>query len=175
MPYRRVKPDAPRDRWGHVSGDPHHNFLRSRQWQKIRAAFLSAHPLCEHCGLLGRTTAATTADHIERLVDSDHFKRTSWAGLQALCAEHHNAKSNWERISPAGALPRHRQRRLQHRAQARLHRDACTHSLHRPTRHPPASLTETPDRAGGEDISKPRPTSVIGGKADMARTCRYVR
>ena len=80
MPYRRVKPDAPRDRWGHVSGDPHHNFLRSRQWQKIRAAFLSAHPLCEHCGLLGRTTAATTADHIERLVDSDHFKRTSWGG-----------------------------------------------------------------------------------------------
>ena len=86
MPYRRVKPDAPRDRWGHVPGDPHHNFLRSRAWQKIRAAFLSAHPLCEHCGLLGCTTAATTADHIERLVDSDHFKRTSWVGLQALCA-----------------------------------------------------------------------------------------
>ena len=104
MPYRRVKPDAPRDRWGHVPGDPHHNFLRSRQWQKIRAAFLSAHPLCEHCGLLGRTTAATTADHIERLVDSDHFKRTSWVGLQALCAEHHNHKSNWERGSRRRAL-----------------------------------------------------------------------
>ena len=99
MPYRRVKPDAPRDRWGHVRGDPHHNFLRSRQWQKIRAAFLAHHPLCEHCGLLGKTVAATTADHIERLVDSDHFKRTSWVGLQALCAEHHNHKSNWERGS----------------------------------------------------------------------------
>ena len=95
MPYRRVKPDAPRDRWGHVAGDPHHNFLRSRQWQKIRAAFLSAHPFCEHCTLLGRTTAATTADHIERLVDKDHHKRTAWEGLQALCAEHHTAKSNW--------------------------------------------------------------------------------
>ena len=99
MPYRRVKPDAPRDRWGHVAGDPHHNFLRSRQWQKIRAAFLGHHPLCEHCELLGRATLATQADHIERLVDSDHFKRTSWEGLQALCAEHHNAKSNWERGS----------------------------------------------------------------------------
>ena len=60
-----------------------------------------AHPLCEHCTLLGRATLATQADHIERLVDSDHFKRTSWVGLQALCAEHHNHKSNWER-APAG-------------------------------------------------------------------------
>ena len=99
MPYRRVKPDAPRDRWGHVRGDPHHNFLRTAQWQRIRLAFLTHHPLCEHCALLGRTTAATTVDHIERLVDSDHFKRTSWVGLQALCAEHHNHKSNWERGS----------------------------------------------------------------------------
>ena len=105
MPYRRVKPDAPRDRWGHVRGDPHHNFLRTAQWQRIRLAFLTHHPLCEHCALLGRTTAATTADHLERLVDSDHFKRTSWAGLQALCAEHHNHKSNWER---ATALSRQR-------------------------------------------------------------------
>ena len=104
MPYRRVKPDAPRDRWGHVAGDPHHNFLRSRQWQKIRAAFLGHHPLCEHCELLGRATLATQADHIERLVDSDHFKRTSWEGLQALCAEHHSAQEQLgARVSPTAA------------------------------------------------------------------------
>ena len=99
MPYRHVMPDAPRDQWGHVPGDPHHNFLRSRQWQRIRLSFLTHHPLCEHCTLLGLTTPATTVDHIERLVDKDHFKRTSWEGLQALCAEHHSHKSNWERGS----------------------------------------------------------------------------
>ena len=91
--WPKPKSDAPRrDRWGHRIGDPHHNFLRSRQWQKIRLAFLAHHPLCEHCKLLGFTTAATTADHIVRLVDNDHFKRTSWTGLQALCTEHHNAR-----------------------------------------------------------------------------------
>ena len=36
---------------------------------------------------------------MERLVDSDHFKRTSWVGLQALCTERRNHKSNWERGS----------------------------------------------------------------------------
>ena len=97
MPYRRVKPDAPRDRWGHVAGDPHHNFLRSRQWQKIRAAFLERAPLLRALHPARTHHPATTADHIERLVDNDHFKRTSWEGLQALCAEHHNHKSNWER------------------------------------------------------------------------------
>ena len=104
MTIRRVMPSASRDRWGHVRGDPHHNFLRSAQWQRIRLAFLKAHPLCEHCQLLGYTTPATTVDHLERLVDTDHFKRTSWAGLQALCAEHHNLKSNWERGSRRRAL-----------------------------------------------------------------------
>ena len=97
MPYRRVKPDAPRDRWGHVRGDPHHNFLRTAQWQRIRRAFLVHHPLCEHCTLLGVTTPATQADHLVRLVDNDHFRRTSWKGLQALCAGCHARKSKWER------------------------------------------------------------------------------
>src|SRR6476619_7089499 len=99
MPYRRVKPEAPRDGWGHVAGDPHHNFLRTTQWQRIRLAFLTRHPLCEHCTLLGVTTPATQADHIVRLVDNDHFRRTSWAGLQALCAGCHARKSKWERGS----------------------------------------------------------------------------
>ena len=50
----------------------------------------AAHSWCTiPCTLLGVTTPATQADHIERLVDKDHFKRTAWEGLQALCAEHH--------------------------------------------------------------------------------------
>ena len=98
--WPKPKPEAPpRDRWGHVRGDPHHNFLRSKQWQRIRLAFLTHHPLCEHCALLGQTTVATQADHIVRLVDNDHFRRTSWAGLQALCAGCYARKSKWERGS----------------------------------------------------------------------------
>ena len=95
MPYRKSQAGRPRDRWGHVRGDAHHNFLRTAQWQRIRLAFLTHHPLCEHCALLGQTTPAVQADHIVRLVDNDHFRRTSWAGLQALCAGCHARKSKW--------------------------------------------------------------------------------
>ena len=96
MPYRHVMPNAPRDRWGHVAGDPHHNFLRSRQWEKIRRAFLKLHVCASTAPCSDAPPAATTADHIERLTDSD--RRThGMVGLQALCAEHHNHKCNWER------------------------------------------------------------------------------
>ena len=36
----------------------------SREWKKIRARFLAAHPLCEQCRKEGRLTAATEVHHI---------------------------------------------------------------------------------------------------------------
>lgn len=66
--------------------------LYGRRWQKQRAAFLQAHPLCVDCQREGRVTAATIVDHViahkgdERLF----WDQSNWA---ALCASHHSAKT----------------------------------------------------------------------------------
>ena len=99
-------------------------------------------PRAHHCGNHGRSHRAPRR---EKSLQAHVMGRP--AGALRRASQREKQLGAW--ISPAAALPRHRQRRLQHRAQARLHRDACTHSLHRPTRHPRANLTETPDRAGG--------------------------
>ena len=107
MPHRRVKPDAPRDRWGHVRGDPHHNFLRTAQWQRIRRAFLAHHPLCEHCTLLGRTTAAT------RPIISCASSTTITLGARRgkacrrFAPAPHAQEQMGARLSPPAAVPRH--------------------------------------------------------------------
>nr|DAP88195.1 MAG TPA: HNH endonuclease [Caudoviricetes sp.] len=38
--------------------------MNSRRWRRLRAAYLSAHPLCEDCEQQGRTTIATEVHHI---------------------------------------------------------------------------------------------------------------
>lgn len=38
--------------------------MNSRRWRRLRAAYLSAHPVCEDCEEQGRTTIATEVHHI---------------------------------------------------------------------------------------------------------------
>ena len=38
--------------------------LNSRRWRRLRAAYLSTHPVCEDCEENGRTTIATEVHHI---------------------------------------------------------------------------------------------------------------
>ena len=96
--WPKPKPDAPRRTDGVTSAVIHTiTFYARRSGNGSVSHSLTHHPLCEHCTLLGQTTPATQADHIVRLVDNDHFRRTSWAGLQALCAGCHARKSKWER------------------------------------------------------------------------------
>ena len=38
--------------------------MNSRRWRRLRAAYLSAHPICEGCEQAGRTTIATEVHHI---------------------------------------------------------------------------------------------------------------
>lgn len=59
------------------------------RWQKARAGFLKAHPLCVLCLKRGRVTPATVVDHItphrndmELFWDSDNW--------QALCKQCHD-------------------------------------------------------------------------------------
>lgn len=69
------------------------------RWQKARAAWLKAHPLCEMCLDQGVTTAATLVDHIEPH-RGDHelfWRRDNW---QSLCAPCHN--SHKQRMEKSG-------------------------------------------------------------------------
>ena len=68
-------------------------------WQKRRAAWLLAHPLCAICQANGRVTAASELDHIK---PKAHGGSDRDDNLQALCAECHATKSMHDR----GQLPR---------------------------------------------------------------------
>lgn len=81
------------------AADPDRKFLQSRIWrEKIRPRQLNREPLCRFCTALGRTTIAAQVDHIKR-PRGDHTLQRDPANFQSLCAEHHAAKSSWERTN----------------------------------------------------------------------------
>jgi 5-methylcytosine-specific restriction protein A len=57
----------------------------------LRAAYIAAHPLCEHCLARGAVTQAQDVDHIIPHQNLDHL-RLNWSNLQALCRACHAAK-----------------------------------------------------------------------------------
>lgn len=67
------------------------------RWERARAVFLRAHPLCRLCEQVGRTTVATVVDHIiPHRGDRDLFwDRKNWAPLCATC--HNSAKQRQEK------------------------------------------------------------------------------
>lgn len=60
----------------------------STAWRNIRAAHLASEPLCRHCALKDRVTAATDVDH----VDGDAANNCT-SNLQALCRSCHSTKT----------------------------------------------------------------------------------
>ena len=65
------------------------------RWQKARAGYLRAHPLCIHCEREGRTVAANEVDHIvPHKGDMVLFwDNSNW---QSLCKPCHSAKTALE-------------------------------------------------------------------------------
>lgn len=63
-----------------------------RRWERARAAYLQAHPLCARCAGMGRVTAATVVDHV---VPHQGDQALFWdaANWQPLCPPCHAAKS----------------------------------------------------------------------------------
>jgi 5-methylcytosine-specific restriction endonuclease McrA len=61
----------------------------------MRLAQLQQNPLCEHCKAVGRTVAASVADHV---VPHENDGESFWEGeLQSLCKRCHDAKTHRER------------------------------------------------------------------------------
>ena len=75
-------------RYNRYDRDPESNKRYDRKWQKIRAAFLSANPLCELCQLEGRLTPAELVHHKIKITDGGTNK---WSNLQTLCQQHHSS------------------------------------------------------------------------------------
>ena len=63
-----------------------------RRWQKIRAAFLAANPLCADCMERGIVTVATDVDHIIPH-KGDQELMWDWSNLQGLCHSCHSRKT----------------------------------------------------------------------------------
>lgn len=63
------------------------------RWQRLRAMYLGAHPLCAECRRRGRVTMATDVHHLVRRRDGGP---DSEENLEALCHECHS------RITAAG-------------------------------------------------------------------------
>ena len=69
----------------------------SAAWRQIRAAQLSAHPLCQCCQSEGRLTAAEVVDHVFRWKDygEQAFRLNLWNSLLAAC---HSRKGRLEAL-----------------------------------------------------------------------------
>jgi len=65
-----------------------------RKWRKLRAAKLSADPLCEHCKPRGRIVPAVDVDHIREIHGRHDPGRLRWDNLQSLCKACHARKTH---------------------------------------------------------------------------------
>ena len=72
--------------------------LRVRAAVGRRARWLEAHPLCKHCEEQGRTTAASTPDHIVPLWKG---WRDDDSNLQSLCDPCHDVTTKAEAVERA--------------------------------------------------------------------------
>jgi 5-methylcytosine-specific restriction protein A len=74
-------------RYNHYQRDPASGKRYGRAWRQIRAAFLSANPLCEICKREGKLTPADTVHHKKKLADGGN---NYWGNLQSLCHSCHS-------------------------------------------------------------------------------------
>ena len=74
-------------RYNKYDRNPESNKRYGGTWKQIRAAFLSANPLCEMCRNEDRLTPATVAHHKIKLTDGG---TNDWNNMKALCQECHS-------------------------------------------------------------------------------------
>ncbi|PWR24399.1 endonuclease [Zavarzinia aquatilis] len=69
------------------------------QWQRVRAAFLAAHPVC--C-VAGCGKPATDADHIQSVRDRPDL-RLAPSNLRPMCHAHHSQRTSRDQV-PRGRV-----------------------------------------------------------------------
>lgn len=75
---------------------PHKRLYDSAAWKRRRRAQLDAFPICRFCLIVGKTTAATVADHV--VPHEGNLEIFYHGELQSLCATcHSGAKQEEER------------------------------------------------------------------------------
>jgi len=74
-------------RYNKYDRDSDSNKRYAGAWKKIRAAFLSANPLCVICKGDGKFTPATVAHHKIKITDGG---TNDWDNMTALCAPCHS-------------------------------------------------------------------------------------
>lgn len=62
-------------------------------WQRLRAAYIAEHPLCEECERKGSTVVADDVDHKRAFQGREDPLRLDWNNLRALCRTCHNQKT----------------------------------------------------------------------------------
>ena len=68
----------------------------SKEWTKLRRAFISRNPLCRICSDNSFIRSADVVDHIVERKDNDSL-RLKWSNLQSLCHSCHNNKTAEEK------------------------------------------------------------------------------
>lgn len=86
---RRYNADNPE----RATSDPH----RLALWQKVRASYIAAHPLCASCLKQGKEKFADVVDHIIPLPQGELLDESN---LQSFCHACHNAKTRLQRTLP---------------------------------------------------------------------------
>ena len=78
----------------YIKNEQYHKLLRHSKWQRLRAMYLSQHPVCEQCDKNGKTTIATVVHHVVPIEDAKDIMMMErlaydWHNLMALCDECH--------------------------------------------------------------------------------------
>ena len=77
-------------RYNKYERDPECNKRYGSEWQKIRAAYIRRHPLCEECLKHGRLTPVQEVHHVVPLADGG---TNDFDNLMSLCKSCHSSIS----------------------------------------------------------------------------------
>lgn len=78
--------------------DPDFYKRYGRQWKKIRALYISKHPLCEECEKAGRLVPATEVHHIVPLAEGGSNADENLQALCKPCHSRHTLAENRKRV-----------------------------------------------------------------------------
>lgn len=79
---------------GDVARKERQKIYQSQTWQDMRRGHLMAHPLCEVCEALGRTTLAIDVHHLQTFMTDEGVRRDiayNPANLVSLCKQCHQS------------------------------------------------------------------------------------